>query len=41
MFFLISIPNEVAAGLVLGLLPPMALAIVFSRYIRRVNFVSV
>jgi multiple sugar transport system permease protein len=41
MFFLISIPNEVAAGLVLGLLPPMVLAIVFSRYIRRVNFVSV
>ncbi|MET7970487.1 carbohydrate ABC transporter permease [Micromonospora sp. NPDC005305] len=41
MFFLVSIPNEVAAGLVLGLLPPMALAVVFSRYIRRVNFVSV
>ncbi|GAA1798532.1 carbohydrate ABC transporter permease [Planosporangium flavigriseum] len=41
MFFLVSLPNEVAAGLVLGLLPPMVLAIVFSRYIRRVNFVSV
>jgi multiple sugar transport system permease protein len=41
MFFLVSVPNEVAAGLVLGLLPPMVLAVVFSRYIRRVNFVSI
>jgi multiple sugar transport system permease protein len=41
MFFLVSQPNEVAAALVLGLLPPMLLAIFFSRYIRRVNFVSI
>jgi multiple sugar transport system permease protein len=41
MFFLVSIPNEVAAGLLLGVLPPMVLAIAFSRYIRRVNFVSI
>jgi multiple sugar transport system permease protein len=41
MFFLVSQPNEVAAAVVLGILPPMLLAIFFSRYIRRVNFVSV
>ena len=41
MFFLVSQPTEVAAALILGLIPPMVLAIFFSRYIRSVNFVSV
>jgi multiple sugar transport system permease protein len=41
MFFLVSQPTEVAAALILGLIPPMVLAIFFSRYIRSVNFVSI
>jgi multiple sugar transport system permease protein len=41
MFFQVSVPTEVAAAACLGLLPPLALAAVFQRYIRKVNFVGI
>jgi multiple sugar transport system permease protein len=41
MFFQISVPTEVAAATCLGLLPPLLLAGVFQRYIRKVNFVGI
>ncbi|MCW2846621.1 MAG: multiple sugar transporter permease [Marmoricola sp.] len=41
MFFQVSVPTEVAAATCLGLLPPLLLAAVFQRYIRRVNFVGI
>jgi multiple sugar transport system permease protein len=41
MFFQVSVPTEVAAATCLGLLPPLALAAVFQRYIRKVNFVGI
>lgn len=41
MFFQVSVPTEVAAATCLGLLPPLLLAAVFQRYIRKVNFVGI
>jgi multiple sugar transport system permease protein len=41
MFFQVSVPTEVAAATCLGLLPPLVLAAVFQRYIRKVNFVGI
>lgn len=40
MFFQISAPTDVAAATMLGLLPPLAVAAIFQRYIRRVNLVG-
>jgi multiple sugar transport system permease protein len=41
MFFQVSVPTEVAAATCLGLLPPLLLATVFQRFIRKVNFVGI
>jgi multiple sugar transport system permease protein len=40
MFFQISVPTEVAAATVLGLIPPVFVAGFFQRYIRKMNLVT-
>lgn len=40
MFFQISVPTEVAAATVLGLIPPVLVAGFFQRYIRKINLVG-
>jgi multiple sugar transport system permease protein len=40
MFFQVSVPTEVASATVLGLLPPLVIATLFQRYIRKVNLVG-
>jgi ABC-type glycerol-3-phosphate transport system permease component len=40
MFFQVSVPTEVASATVLGLIPPLVVAAIFQRYIRKVNLVG-
>jgi multiple sugar transport system permease protein len=40
MFFQVSVPTDVASATVLGLIPPLLVAAVFQRYIRKVNLVG-
>ncbi|NMH96547.1 carbohydrate ABC transporter permease [Pseudonocardia acidicola] len=40
MFFQVSVPTDVASATVLGLIPPLLVAGIFQRYIRKVNLVG-